>query len=119
MKKGKREPYRELAKLVGLGLCNFCKFADWDGSSCCDPELECTHPLDVVNGGDAWEAPHDVWQGSDCWGFRPNVDLQTAGVIVGIMLEGNMPHKSKRYGEYIAIIPSDNDKRELTLAGQI
>ncbi len=115
MKKIEREPYRYLANLVGYGLCNFCKYADWSGSSCCDSELECTHPLDIINGYYDEEQPDNVWAGDDCWGYRHNTDLQKCGAIVGIMLEGNMPHTNRR-GELVAIIPSEADKRELMMA---
>lgn len=112
MKKGQRQPYLELANIVDLGLCNFCKYAEWSGGSCCESDLDCHHSL-----ADMWRFPEpdDVWQGGDCWGFRPGRSLQQVGVVVGIMLEGNIPHKSKRYGEYVAIIPSENDKRELMM----
>ena len=115
MKKEQRKPYRELMGLVNLGLCNCCRFSNFTGSSCCDSELECEHPLEVINGYLNEEHPDNVWSGDDCWGFRPSYDLQTAGVVVGILLEGNTPHKSQRYGEYIAIIPSKRD-REYMLA---
>jgi len=111
MKKNQRQPYLELIDMIpaGYGLCNFCKFAEWDGWSCCDASLNCTHSLSERYG---FVDPGDAWQGCDCWGFRPKEKLQQIGVAVSIMLFGNNAHKSKSYGEYIAIIPSNNDKQE-------
>ena len=100
-----REPYRYLAKLVDRGLCNTCKFAEWDGSSCCELDLMCQHPLPVINGEDDGWQPYNVWLGGDCWGFRPSRSLAEWGAEVGIMLEGNMPYTNKR-GELVAIIPT-------------
>lgn len=115
MNKEQRQPYRDLIDLMprGYGLCNFCKFAQWEGGSCCDADLECTHPLDVINGnGIDEEHPYNVWSGDDCWGFRPSESLQQIGVALSIMLDGNMAHKSQRFGGYIAIIPSERDRVE-------
>lgn len=47
-------------------LCHFCRFALWTGI-CEDTELFCQHPLE---GMGRW-ACDDVWDGYDCWGFRP------------------------------------------------
>ena len=100
----KRKIYRDLIKESdGWGLCNFCRYAEWCGS-CCDADLDCIHPLSDKSP-DCW----DVWQGDDCWRFRPRCSFQEIGVMVGIRLEGNNPHHSKTYGEIIAIIPSEND----------
>lgn len=111
MNKEQRQPYRELIDLIpgGYGLCNFCQYAEWEGWSYCEASLDCKHPLTDVIG---FVDPEDAWSGSDCWGFRPSETLQEIGVAVGIMLEGNMAHKSQRYGGYIAIIPSERDKAE-------
>ena len=67
-------------------LCYFCKFARWSGS-CEDPELECEHPL--LRPWDCWE-PDEVWQGSDCWGFRPDVSIELAAEWVGQRLQGKL-----------------------------
>jgi hypothetical protein len=114
MNKEKRQPYRDLINIipVGYGLCNFCKFAEWDGGDCCSMDLTCTHPLPIINGYINEEHPYDVWQGADCWGFRPNITLQQLGIIVSITLDKKNAHWSKSQKEYIAIIPSENDKRE-------
>lgn len=110
----KRQIYRQLIDMIpaGYGLCNFCKFAEFDGNSCCDSDLECTHPLDSVNGNDIGKEPYDVWEGADCWAFRPNVSLQELGEIVSITITGNNAHKSQTYGGYIAIIPSKREREE-------
>jgi hypothetical protein len=61
----------------------------------------------------AWEDHASlVWQGADCWGFRPNITLQQLGIIVSIISDGNNAHWSKSKKEYIAIIPSANNKKE-------
>lgn len=114
MKGEQRQVYRDLINMIpaGYGLCNFCKFAEFSGSSCCDSDLECHHPLDSVNGNGIGQEPYDVWEGSDCWAFRPSVSLQELGKIVSITIIGNNAHKSETYGDYIAIIPSKRDKTE-------
>ncbi len=114
MKKEQRKSYRDLIDLMptGYGLCSFCKFASWEGGSCCEAELECEHPLDIINGEQDEEHPWNVWAGDDCWGYRPNKSLQEIGIIVSITMTGNNAHKSQRYGEYVAIIPSGRDKAE-------
>lgn len=115
MNKTEREPYLILANLTseGWGLCNWCKYAEWSGWSCCEGELECKHPLDVINDGryPHYDHPNEVWgEGADCWGFKPLYSLQECGVIASIRAKGQIVHKSKRYGEWIGIIPSERDK---------
>ena len=87
MNKEQRAPYLFLANFPdeGWGLCNWCKYAEWDGWDCCDSELDCRHPLDAVNGSGCGpeEHPGEVWgEGADCWGFRPKGSLQELGVVV-------------------------------------
>lgn len=98
-----REPYLMLANASGLGLCNFCRFAEWLGSWC-EADLDCNHSLPVINGEDDGEHPYDVWQGGDCWAFRPKHDFALCGAIAGIAMEGNIPH-IKKTGELVAVIP--------------
>ena len=118
MNKQQRAPYLFLANFPreGWGLCNWCRFAEWSGD-CCAAELECQHPLEVINGKD-WrteEHPNNVWgDGADCWGFRPKCSLQEMGVVVGIRASGYMARKNK-YGEWVAIIPSQRDREELVV----
>ncbi len=88
MKKDKREPYRALGKvytqtMAWPSLCHFCRYSRWEGD-CYVADLYCDHPL---NQFEIWE-PDDVWQGSDCWAFRPNVDIDEAADMVGIWLNG-------------------------------
>lgn len=102
MNKEQRKPYHELITLTPYGLCNICKFAKFYGS--CDYcELECHHPLDVINGFDD-DAQHvnDTWAGGDCWAFRPRISLQQVGVMVGINLEGG--HFGEQDGEIVRLI---------------
>ena len=111
MKREQRQPYLDLINMMpgGYGLCHFCRYAEWSGCSCCDADLDCKHGL----AGD-WKFPEpdNVWQGGDCWGFRPSETLQEIGVAVSIMLAGYNAHKSFSQGEYIAIKPSINDAKE-------
>jgi hypothetical protein len=107
--KGKlRRVYLDLLGMMpcAYGLCNICKYADWSGYSCCEAELDCQHPLEVISDDDH---AFDTWSGGDCWGFRPTKSLQQIGVAVSIMVDGNNAHWSKSKGEYIAIKPSEND----------
>lgn len=108
MKGTQREPFLYMVKLVGFGLCNFCKYADWQGSSCCDSELYCEHPLHVLSEDE--NIVINAWDGSDCWGFRNTKTLQEIGVDVGIRLEGNFPYTNRK-GETVAILPTEEDKR--------
>jgi hypothetical protein len=103
MKGKERQQYLDLIGLTNYGLCHFCKYAERDGYSCCEAELECNHPLAVINGEDN-DNPDNAYEGADCWGFRPGMPMEEIGEVVGIVLEGNIPHYS-RTGELIAIIP--------------
>lgn len=97
-----RAAYRAVADIGNLGLCNFCKFAEWSGFSVCEMDLDCTHKL-----ADRYGFPdcYDVWEGSDCWAFRPNIDLQQAGIIASISHDNLIPHFG-RGDEWIGIIPA-------------
>ena len=99
-----REPYLVLAGIVpGIGLCVYCRYAEWEGSFC-EAELMCAYPLPVINGGeDDGEHCRNVWGGGDdCWGFPPRHDLQTCGIIVSIYAEGLMPHFGR--GKWVGVI---------------
>jgi hypothetical protein len=98
MKYEKREPYLFLARISDLGLCNFCKYGDFEGSWC-DADLNCEHPLPIISDNE----PGEVWGGNDCWGFKPQHNLQVCGVIASIAMQGMMPYYSR--GEYIGVIP--------------
>jgi hypothetical protein len=102
MKKEQRQVYRDVLDIGGYGLCNACKFAHWYGWSDCESELECDHPLDAINGNHDEMRVDDVWQGADCWGFRPAMSLQECGIIASISHDNHWPHKNKR-GEWVAI----------------
>jgi hypothetical protein len=102
-----RDSYRIVARIGGMGLCNFCKFASWSGS-CCDSELECEHPLLAVSGKE--NDNDNVWGGGgDCWGFRPNKSLEECGIQASIYHDKNIPHLNRK-GEIVAIIPNEDDK---------
>lgn len=104
MKREQREPYRYLGDISNLGLCNFCKFAEFNGSWCC-ADLECHHPLPVLNEDE--DIYDNVWAGGgDCWGFRPRCTLQECGAIASISMQGATPHWTKR-GELVAIVPKE------------
>jgi hypothetical protein len=106
MNKEQRDSYLYIAKISDLGLCNFCKFSEWEGSYC-ESDLTCTHELSMINGEDDGEHPFNVWQGDDCWAFRRKYDLQTCGVIASISMQGLIPHFGR--GKWVGIIP----KREI------
>jgi hypothetical protein len=84
MKKKKRVIYLLLVNLTDLSLCDFCKYAEFNGS-CYDAELECHFFVSEIaenpdtNGG---------WLGGDCWGFRPYTILEDIVDVVGIRLQG-------------------------------
>ena len=87
-----RGAYLDLLGLTdGYGLCNFCKFSDFEGD--CDASyLNCKHPLPVINGDIDEEHTSNVWGSHhDCWGFRPSTPLREVGEFVGICLEGKSP----------------------------
>lgn len=114
MNKEQRAPYLFLANFPreGWGLCNWCKFAEWDGYSCCESMLICKHPLDVINDGryPHYDHPNEVWgEGADCWGFRPTATLQEMGEVASIRAQGYFAHKNKN-GIWRAIAPSEDDK---------
>lgn len=101
MKKTERYSYLLLADLqndipdeihLTTSLCAWCKYADWSGTPCSDNcELNCLHPLNSDNFlWDFW----NVWQGSDCWGFRPLYPQDACVDAVGIMLQGKYPDVS-------------------------
>lgn len=87
-----------LQKLVNLpnkyvsGLCCWCRYALWSGS-CDDAELECEHPLPVISDCDchSW----DVWQGGDCWGFRPRYKYNDIVDAMGLVIQGEYPDMGK------------------------
>ena len=94
MNKTQREPWRALTRVMlpkpfdgYMGLCHFCKYAKWTGE-CLEAELECMQPLWKISEG---EHPIDVWNGSDCWGFRPKYDLDASADVVGVYLQGQHP----------------------------
>jgi hypothetical protein len=110
-----REAYHIVAGIGGLGLGNFCRYAHWSGGSCCDSDLDCEHPLPIINGDiGSGDQPYDTWEGADCWGFRPNIDLHEASIQASIFHDHNFPHQNKK-GEWVAIIPNEYDKETYNL----
>lgn len=97
MKKAQREIYLILANETlpkpfdgELGLCNLCQFAEWSGYFCGDSDLTCHHPIWCISEN-AW----DIWQGCDCWAFRPQYNLEDTVDMVGVFLQGHYPDMSK------------------------
>lgn len=98
MKKAQREIYLILARESlpepfdgELGLCNLCQWAEWTGSCCGDDgDLICHHPLWEIS-----EYSDDVWQGGDCWAFRPEYNLEDTADMVGMFLQGYYPDMSE------------------------
>jgi hypothetical protein len=73
----------------GIGcpcLCTWCKYCEWEGSSCCESYPVCNHPLDVVKEKEEADCP--TWQGCDCWGFRPMYKQEDCVDVVGLWLQG-------------------------------
>ena len=87
MKKEQRSIYKTLIDLPdeGYGLCNICRYALWEGD-CDSADLECHCGIEGVE-----EDADDVWQGSDCWAFRPRYLLDDTVDMVGILLQGDIP----------------------------
>ena len=82
MKKEQRQIYLDLTRLTcGYGLCNFCKHAEWSGYSCCEADLNCTHPLYYRFDGKSilsFDHASEVWgEDKDCWGFSPSRSVET------------------------------------------
>lgn len=72
-------------------MCSFCRYAEWQGWSCKERYAECHHPL--MDRSWSFERmteglTADDGCGTDCWGFRPDVSIETAADIVGIWLQG-------------------------------
>jgi len=64
-------------------LCMFCRYTGWDGWSPCDSYLICKHALEAVE-----KRSDDVWQGADCWGFKPDISWDMAVEWTGQRLQG-------------------------------
>jgi hypothetical protein len=112
MQRELRDAYRTIANIGNMGLCNFCKFASFSGS-CCNSELECEHPSPAVS--DQENENDNIWGGgSDCWGFRTKLDLQTCAIQASILHDGNVPHLG-RGNEWIAIVPTEEEKKRYDL----
>ena len=89
MKKEQRAVWLKLSNMPNKyvsGLCNWCKFAEFEGGSCEDAELDCTHPLDVIA-----ESAGDVFSGCDCWAFRPLFEFDSFVDAIGLCLQGFYP----------------------------
>ncbi len=91
MKKEQREIYNKLLGLLtpGYGLCNICRFALWEGA-CETADLTCLCGIENIE-----ENADDVWQGSDCWAFRPLWSLEDIADMVGLRLQRKHPDMSK------------------------
>ena len=69
-----------------VGLCHFCRYAEWEGSACSDSELNCRQGLERIA-----ENADDVWCGGDCWAFRAAWLQEDCVDAVGLMLNGWYP----------------------------
>lgn len=76
MKYEKRLVYVELAGEIDAELCSFCKYGRSMG---CDVGTECEHSL-----GEKVRVTDDMQ--TDCWAFRPDMDISDIADIVGIIL---------------------------------
>jgi len=81
MKGALRAVYLELVGEINWTLCSFCRYASWSGSCCDDGWFDCEHPLEVVREREDWIDPT-----TDCWGFRPTVNVSDMADTVGLML---------------------------------
>jgi len=69
-------------------LCMFCKYAEWSGV-CTEPELDCLHPLsERVDSTFYGERVMEVWEGSDCFLFAPDVTWDMAVEWISQTLQG-------------------------------
>ena len=104
MKKAQRGIYLVLAAEIDTGLATFCKYACWTGTSYCDGgdvEMECEHPLVPYYGDCDCEC---VCPNTDCWGFRPELNVPDVADIVGIVLaEGYLNWAWMKVGEQILV----------------
>jgi hypothetical protein len=87
----KRRLYLKLLNLCpqGFGLCNICQHSAWWGD-CCDAELECHCGIESIE-----EEADEVWQGNDCWAFRPEYSHEDIVDFIGICLQGKTPDMNK------------------------
>ena len=96
MKKEKRFEYlllnelqNDLPGLDPVGwpcLCVWCKYVEWQGCCCSESWPECHHPLQAVQ--DLSDNNSNIWEGADCWGFRPKYRREDCVDVVGIWLQG-------------------------------
>lgn len=84
MKRKKRLVYLELANTVDNCICTWCNYAAWEAEGCCEGYSICEHPLEIVT--DTMEC---IEPGSDCWGFRPDLSLDTIVEIVSAILSND------------------------------
>ena len=91
MKYEKRAIYKTLIEIPkdGYGLCNICKYGLFSGD-CEDGDIDCHCGIESVE-----ENADDVWQGNDCFAFRPRYSLDDITDMVGIFLQGGIPDMSK------------------------
>lgn len=82
MRGEQRQALYNLLQEADLSLCHMCKFAEWTGSPCDHCDVECFHKIDKI-AENAW----NVWQGDDCWAFRPWLPLDEITDIVGVLLQ--------------------------------
>jgi hypothetical protein len=82
MKKAEREIYLALANEIDWGICGFCRYSEFSGSSCDEgAELYCKHPIDKIGDNCDMGCP-----GEDCWGFNPKVNVRDTADIIGCIL---------------------------------
>ena len=93
MKKAERLPYLILTEVKfprggNATLCSFCKYARWEGDSCCEGYYECRHPVWRIQEICAEKFEGDPGNGVDCWAFRPAYSQEDCVDMVGIWLQG-------------------------------
>ena len=99
MKKADREIYLALTDEINWGLCGFCRYAQTEGSVCCDGYFECVHPLEVIADQSHYEAL-GAFPGNDCWGFKPKLNVRDTADVVGIILAENFDPEKTQWVRY-------------------
>lgn len=86
MNRQQREIYLVLTDEIGCQICTACKYGEFTGSACDDGYMECNHKLNDYSGFPLFEADGDLEPGMDCWGFKPNIQVQDLADIAGLVL---------------------------------
>ena len=67
-------------------LCVWCRYSEWEGCCCDETYPVCHHPLQAVQ--DLSDNNEAIWEGADCWGFKPMYRREDCVDAVGLWLQG-------------------------------